>query len=292
MLNEELPAYTDGAKKHHLPSAQKFNRFVEFILVIQGSTPPDETYLNKIREKLSIRLVYTPIKSTSHARNLGIRILSELEKTPENVIFLDSDSFITSDSWSEIIHISNQNLDEIHEIEVKWEGQLKPAEFKFINTPPSRRIKWQNRMFRTYLWTLLIPTHLIIQPAIRFNEKIGPGENTILKSGEDTIFLLDLFQRNKIKDLIYHSDLHVQHPSRPLDNSKRLTYALGQGNLFRVLIANTTDKTFFVYLLGWLTLFLGNTLFMLITFKPNALAIAKMRLKGLLFNMQQGKQIS
>lgn len=288
LLAEELEGYINGFKRNHLPSIQTINQFVDLILVIQGDNSSTKKQLEELSGFISLTVIFTQIKSTSYARNLGIDSTLETETKPSNIIFLDSDSFISKDNWPEIFTLHQSQKKTIHEISVQWE----PIQDQTPSATQPRLIRWQKRMFRTYLWSLIVPYELIINSNMRFDESLGPGEKTHFKSGEDTLFLLELFQKNNVQFLNYHPHLRVLHPQRPADNSKKLTYALGQGNLFRVLIANTTDKTFFVYLIGWLSLFLGNTLFMLITFKPNALAIAKMRLKGLIFNIQQGKQIS
>jgi len=281
MLNEELDGYIEGFRHHHTPASELTTQFVEFILIIQGNEKPEETTLAKLLNLGAFITIFSNIKSTSHARNLGIDYISREKDRIDHVIFLDSDSFIDKRTWQYVFNIFHGQNRSIHEINVFWRDENSESLIQNKKKNIIAKKKWQSRMFRTYLWCLIIPTEFVITHKIKFNEKIGPGEKTRFKSGEDTLFLLNLFQKSDIHNVEVHSDLFVHHPARPIDNSKKLTYALGQGNLFRSLFAQNKNWLFLIYLIFWFTLFVGNTLYMLISRKPNSLAIAKLRVKGL-----------
>lgn len=287
MLSEEFESYFEEFKKTYFPAIELINSFVTFVLIIQGKSLPNADLLKSLTDIARVEPIFTDIRSTSRGRNLGIDFVLNNSQKAESVIFLDSDSFISTEDWLSIQRILDENPSCIHEISVQWlptaqtSDSIKPTINKQKNT------LWQNRMFRTYLWSLIIPLRFFMQNRLKFDENLGPGEHTIFKSGEDTIFLLELFQKNSIKTIVTNSQPRVLHPHRPLDNSKRKIYALGQGNLFKLLLRKTTDRIFFTYLLGWLLLFIANTLFMVIMLKPNAVLIAKLRLKGLLSTLNR-----
>lgn len=282
MLNEELDNYIEGFSKYHHSSINLISQFTEFILIIQGEKEPDSDIIKKLLKIFSPTIIFSTIKSTSHARNIGIEYITKKQAQTEKVIFLDSDSFIDQKSWTKIYEICQNSENLIHETKINWDvNSTPPIIQEVVNADISKKL-WQNRMFRTYLWSLIIPTDLVIRKKLRFDEKLGPGEKTLFKSGEDTLFLLELLQNYPMKFIHIHSNIYVHHPDRPSDNSKQLTYAFGQGNLFKLLFSKNKNKLFSIYLLFWLLLFIGNTIFMVASLKPNAIEIAKMRFKGLL----------
>lgn len=286
MLSEEFESYYEEFKRHYFPVIEQINSYVKFIVIIQGDQFLHASLLKSLTEFARVEPIFTDIKSTSHGRNLGIDFIYNSNQKAGNLIFLDSDSFISMEDWSTIRRILDENPLHIHEISVKWLLRAQdPAPTKAIKNIQKHTF-WQNRMFRTYLWSLIIPIELVLQKKIRFDESLGPGEKTVFKSGEDTIFLLDLFQKNSIRTIVINSQPSVLHPHRPRDNSKRKIYALGQGNLFKLLLKKTTNKVFFIFLLKWLLLFIANTIFMVICFKPSAISIAKLRFKGLFTNLR------
>ncbi len=48
---------------------------------------------------------------------------------------------------------------------------------------------------------------------IRFNERIGPGEATTLKSGEDLLYYYEIVKRNRLTEFVELQDSYVL-PSR------------------------------------------------------------------------------
>ncbi|EKO3891875.1 hypothetical protein P0F32_003028 [Vibrio metschnikovii] len=110
-----------------------------------------------------------------------------------------------------------------------------------------------------------------------FDEKIGPGKETKYKSGEDVLFLTEYFSRTS-GILVYYSNFgKVYHPKRPLDNSKELLYAKGQGRLYRYLLLNR----FSLRLLFDFSLFVGNAFYKVVALRKNSISILINRFKGL-----------
>ncbi|WP_411063144.1 hypothetical protein [Vibrio rotiferianus] len=110
-----------------------------------------------------------------------------------------------------------------------------------------------------------------------FDEEIGPGKETMYKSGEDVSFLTEYFSKTS-GIFVYCSDFgKVYHPRRPLDNSKELLYAKGQGRLYRYLLRNR----FSLRLLFDFSLFVGNAFFKVFTLRKNSISIFINRFKGL-----------
>lgn len=92
-----------------------------------------------------------------------------------------------------------------------------------------------NPIYDTYVWSYLIKLSDV--RSIKFNEAFGPGQNTHFKSGEDVLFLFDYLQEIKKSHVFEADDCYVFHPKRSLSYDKHLTYATGQGKIFRVLLA-------------------------------------------------------
>ena len=123
MLNEELDGYIEGFRHHHTPASELTTQFVEFILIIQGNEKPEGTTLTKLLNLGSFVTIFSKIKSTSHARNLGIDYISREKDRIDHVIFLDSDSFIDKKTWQHVFTIFHEPNRSIHEIDVFWRNE-------------------------------------------------------------------------------------------------------------------------------------------------------------------------
>lgn len=124
-----------------------------------------------------------------------------------------------------------------------------------------------------YVWLYMFETRLISH---RFDEECGPGKFTKYKSGEDFLFLAEFFHENKNIEFEELSSPYIFHPPRPSDYSKQLTYASGQGRMYKKLLKNFFSFRYFY----WCFLFFINAIFRVFSFKPNAKKIFKLRVKG------------
>ena len=92
--------------------------------------------------------------------------------------------------------------------------------------------------FNTFLGCYFFKRNLIHDHNIRFNENLGPAEDTYLKSGEDILFICELYSKNQIYGYLSYPNLKVLHPIRPADNSKHLLYLNGQAAVAKHCIAS------------------------------------------------------
>lgn len=113
---------------------------------------------------------------------------------------------------------------------------------------------------------------------LRFDTRFGPGQNTRFKSGEDVIFLFDYFSKMKSYWSYEAKDVFIYHPPRGNDYSKHLTYAFGQGRMFKVLLHR--HQMFSLY--KDILLFFGNALFRCLILRENSLRIFMRRVRGFL----------
>ncbi|WP_445153177.1 hypothetical protein [Aeromonas hydrophila] len=131
-----------------------------------------------------------------------------------------------------------------------------------------------NPIYDTYIWSYLIKLSDV--HGIKFNEAFGPGQKTLFKSGEDVLFLFDYLYKIKSRYVLEADGCYVFHPKRALTYDKHLTYASGQGKIFRVLLAKYPS----LLLCRDLILFFGNAIIRCLLCKPNSYRILKYRFIG------------
>ncbi|KLN95756.1 hypothetical protein [Moellerella wisconsensis] len=111
---------------------------------------------------------------------------------------------------------------------------------------------------------------------IRFNTNFGPGENTPFKSGEDVLFLMSYIKGNNIKKLNKSKYIFLHHPLRPKNFIKHLTYAKGQGKIYRILLSDNGGLYVWLMFFG----FICNSILRCFLFKKNSFNILKNRFIG------------
>ncbi|GAA4649774.1 hypothetical protein GCM10023116_20550 [Kistimonas scapharcae] len=92
-----------------------------------------------------------------------------------------------------------------------------------------------------------------------FNETLGPGDKTTIKSAEDVYFLYELSKNKKFN--VVNVPYYVYRESRPKDLSKHTLYAKGYGAVLAFLFKNEPRKyalTMFLYLVNTLRFFFIN----------------------------------
>jgi hypothetical protein len=110
-----------------------------------------------------------------------------------------------------------------------------------------------------------------------FDERFGPGESSIYTSGEDFLFLRSFFKNNpECRFFLRYKGTGILHPPRPLDYSKHLAYAEGQGKIHQVFLGQ--EKS--IYAIWRCCLFFGNALLRVVLLKKHSLKILGLRLKG------------
>jgi hypothetical protein len=246
-------------------------------IIFQTGTPGKDIFPSPCPPQVKVCSV--SFFSTSKARNLG---LSMVNLNSENYIyFLDCDT-VPSRSFLEMWkHVTNNGIP-FSCGSVRWgESEMDPPlslqqEDSMEGSP---KPTW--KIMQHFLWTYIIRGDLIGN--VRFNEQIGPGRETVLKSGEDMLFFYGVIKANRVSNIIEFPRSIVYHPKRPADLSKELTYAKGQGALYRYLLCEMKlpwNACFGVGILFFL--FIGNAFFRAITFRHNGFKILKNRLLGVL----------
>ena len=233
-----------------------------FIIVLQGkdsiaidSIPTIDNYLILHEKKMGI----------SNARNICIEYASKNDFG--FILFHDSAIF-----WP---------LDSARYLELRKSGELPPKvnlcfgdAKKQESSPPSWVKSNVNPIYDTYIGSMLLKLDVISD--LRFNLDHGPGEYTYYKSGEDVLFYFEYFKRQGSFNVYEAHEINIYHPKRPLDFSKHLLYARGQGRVFRVLLKNY----FSMRVLRDVFLFFMNAILRCALMRKNSFKILRERLYG------------
>lgn len=112
-----------------------------------------------------------------------------------------------------------------------------------------------------------------------FDERFGPGESSLFAAGEDFLFLREYFKRYpQHRRFLRYQGIGIIHPSRPLDYSKHLAYAEGQGKIHQIYLSEEKNLTAVFRCI----LFFGNSIFRVFMLRNNSLKIFALRVKGFL----------
>jgi hypothetical protein len=215
--------------------------------------------------------------SVSKARNYGIDLIPKSKQ--DFVYLLDSDA-LPGISFFEMIKRCSVEEIPVSVGRIIWERNNAELLKQKSDSVSDYKKKSVNRIINPLLWSYLIRADLLER--VRFNEQIGPANFTRIKSGEDVIFFYELININNIKFIYYFNQGYVFHPPRPKDMSKQLLYAEGQGALYRFLFCTKKlTKYQKVHLFFKFILFVGNTFFRVVLFKPKSMTILIKRFNGL-----------
>ena len=265
ILPEEILKYKESISVSIANIQANLKHDIFHLFVIQG----DAKNIPKEWSLKNSKIMFIENKGVSFSRNVGI--IYALAEKFDYVLFHDS-SLMMSAGFCSFLSLSIKNESNILSGEINWS---KPSDFSNSNVFDSVTSIKPEIMKRPYLGTYLIPLSLI--GSLRFNEKIGPGEKTILKCGEDVQFLAKLFIQNNIQNLMHSSSAYVFHPARSGDNSKELLYARGQAALYRYLLA---EKIFHFGVLKYFLYFCLNGVLKVFLFQKKSLSILKKRVAG------------
>lgn len=208
----------------------------------------------------------TDFMGVSNARNLCLEQAKEFDA--EFILFHDASIFWPKKS-AEFI---SSNRHTYPKVKVSFSDSVieNYSEKKELHG----KRKKVNPIYDAYIWSYLFKVSDV--DGVFFNEGFGPGQNTRFKSGEDILFLFDYLQKIKSCYVFEADGCYVFHPKRSLSYDKHLTYASGQGKIFRVLLAKYPS----LLLYRDFVLFFGNALMRCLLCKPNAFSIFKQRLIG------------
>lgn len=233
-----------------------------FYLVVQGE------YFNCVDSdfgNINKEIKHESFLGISNARNLCIE--KAIELNCQFVLFHDASIFWTQVA-SEFIY-KNRYL--TPKVNICFSDEVKKLNMYTFDGKKSK----VNPIYDTYVWSYLFKLKDIY--SLQFNINFGPGENTVYKSGEDALFLFDVFNKKKsYKVYKSNENIVIYHPPRDSDFSKHLLYAKGQGKIFRILL----NKYFSLFLLKDIILFFGNAMFRCLLLKKNSFKILIQRVSG------------
>lgn len=241
-----------------------FNGNCFFYLVIQGDK---SDLIDYDFGSLNVEVKYESFLGISHARNLCIEKATDLNS--QFVLFHDASIY-----WTKIAaEFIFENRNVTPKVNICFSDEIKNSDVYVLDGNKSK----VNPIYDTYVWSYLFKLKDIY--SLQFNINFGPGQNTVYKSGEDVLFLFDVFNQKKSFN-VYKSNRNIviYHPPRDSDFSKHLLYAKGQGKIFRILV----NKYLSLYLLKDIILFFGNAIFRCLLMKKNSIKILLQRVSGFL----------
>lgn len=241
-----------------------FNGNCFFYLVIQGD---QFDLIDSDFGNINIEVKYESFLGISNARNLCIEKATDLKL--QFVLFHDASIY-----WTKIAaEFIFKNRDLTPKVNIYFSDNIKEVYNSDYNmNGEGRKV---NPIYDAYIWSYLFKLEDVSK--LKFNLNFGPGQRTHYKSGEDVLFLFDVFDRRKSYN-IYESDkkITIYHPPREKNLSKHLLYAKGQGKIFQILL--TRYLSFFI--LKDIILFFGNAIFRCLLLKKNSFKILLQRVSG------------
>lgn len=270
LIEEELEGFYSSIKKVQLNLKLSLIDNYDILVVLQSKS---NITLPKIK---NLKFVITTFYSVSNARNVG---LERFQSNCDYIYILDQDAVPSVEFLRE--SKINMNLKiAIWSGKINWIGNTNNKLKSSNNSVKKLSIFFIP--YKTFLGCYFFKSELINFHKIRFNQNLGPAENTKLKGGEDVLFLANFFSKNNIKTYKYYSNLYVHHPKRPSNNQKELLYLESQAAISRHLVHNNQMlyKIRFGSLI-YLFLFLVNGFVKFLKLEENGLIILKKRLSSI-----------
>ncbi len=244
--------------------AQAWGNQVLIFLVVQGDKKSKTSYAD-LPDYVSV--FETEFMGISRARNICIE--KAIFVGAEFILFHDASIYWPMESADFIACNRYHNP----KIKVRF-SDCDKTNVSFNKTFINGDLKKINPIYDTYVWSYLFKVLDI--GLIRFDENFGPGQLTRFKSGEDVLFLFEYFSKKNYIRVLEASAAYVYHPARSASYEKHLTYAKGQGKMFRVLLKQ--HPSFLLY--RDFFLFLGNAVMRCLLGKPNSYRILRQRFIG------------
>lgn len=266
-VSSELNSYKDSI----VSSTSNFSKYksqVSVYIIVQWEQNSNESEDFSELKKLGFNVIVSNVywKSVSKARNEALKYAKNNKF--DFVIFHDASVYYPVETCDYFFSCMCRKKS------VKIKEAFSLNFHSRNNAVTYRNIKF-NPIYHCYLWAWMFKVEDI---NCYFNESIGPGENTLYKSGEDVEFLFDNYYHLYGKRVREAKNRFVLHPPREIGFKKHLTYASGQGHLFKSLISRY-PLNFRIWL--DMLLFIGNSFFRVVLLKENSLLILKERLRGL-----------
>jgi len=237
----------------------------------------------QLREYNKTKFKVVSYYSVSQARNIG---LNEISKEADYIYLLDQDATPSVEFFIQAKNNMSLGLS-------VWSGKINWIADRMKNKGNQNNGN-QNKGYylssffvplNTFLGCYIFKAALIRKYSIRFNQNLGPAENTQLKTGEDVYFLCEFFSKNKIGRYIFYPKLQINHPERPRDNSKSILYLDGQVAIYKnLLLSHSMNFRIRMGAFLYLILFTFNGFLKFIRMEENGYFIFKKRLYSLFYN--------
>lgn len=201
-----------------------------FILIIyqseSGATPPELE-----RPPQGVRVIHSACFSVSEARNQGLDFARVHGYS--HILFQDASIRYNSDFATMIRRALEENL-EVCRGKAKWNKIAEndsDINLRELGRPRRKKI---SPIGHPYLWSYILKVDVL--EGLRFDSRLGPGKESSLNAGEDTMLLAQLRDGKPNLRALYFPRAQAAHPPRPEDLSKHRSYAKAQGAIFRYLI--------------------------------------------------------
>ncbi|HIF9331026.1 TPA: hypothetical protein ACX6RL_003339 [Photobacterium damselae] len=260
--SDDFFKYKNSLVKSFSSLNNAFNGDCFFYLVIQGEKSEE---VNFTSEEIDYYVEYESFLGVSNARNLCIKKAVDIDA--KYILFHDASICWTNDAADYIYIYKNKTP----KVNISFSNDIKEF-YNFILNGRKRKV---NPIYDAYIWSYLFKLEDVSN--LKFDLNFGPGQSTYYKSGEDVLFLFDVFNRRKSYD-VYESNKKViiYHPPRDTNLSKHLIYAKGQGKIFQILLS----RYFSLFILKDIILFFGNAIFRCLLLKKNSFKILLQRVSG------------
>lgn len=211
------------------------NKNFEVIVVSQDNHKKVDEYL--IDRKFDYKHIKINQKGLSKARNEG------LKNAQGNIIgFSDDDCWYAEDAFEFIESYFKKNNCQIatfqhYDLEMKEYPKKYPREaIKFIS---KRDILWQASI------DIFLNTELVKDFKIGFDERFGVGG--IYKSGEENIYLMDLYNKNYTIE--YYPKIISYHPNKIKNEKLNEKYIKDKAPLFKRLFGSSFGLLIYIVFL-------------------------------------------
>lgn len=241
-----------------------------FFIIIQCKKMIPQENIPTVLSDSHIFLKYTNVFSLSIARNYGIDYFNEHNQFT-HLSFMDVRIRWDCVMVQECIKLMNLNL-------LFWMGKIgwvKNSGYFFQNTKKGLLTK----CVTGFVWNIVFHRNCPI-PYFNINACISNNLSQELQAGEDCLFCYTLLRRLR-KYEIPVCEGTVFHPSRK-GEEKRKRYSKAQGAIFRYLLSRLFKLNLWYgfYVLYFFGLFIVNSIFRILLFRPNACSIFCERIKG------------
>ena len=271
-VEADLAVFLDNLKKL---KSQLITADIDFIVVVIFQTR--SAHLPLIFDGFTSKfcnVLHSTVLNVSHARNLGLEFI-EKSLFDGQVLFLDSSIFFDRIVWETYKSHQTSSL-RLWFVEVCWTNYDSTSKLS-KNIVTLKKMDTLKVFYGAYVWSAFFSTDLL--KGLRFDERFGVGEDAVFQGGEDVLFIIDVFLKNKSKaDLVPYC--YVFHPPRALDFSKHLKYARGTGAMFGCLLSSPKPRGYRALFFVFFGLSICNSILRCVLFKKHAIQILKLKITG------------